>query len=184
MKKKYGTVRGTMCIIIKRINNITKQMGANILACKLIRKCLKEEVPVGFIAFVAQCAKGTFMSWAPYLLNLFQVDCKDTQELGKRFHYSWLITLIAFMGWWEPEYVIFCTRLQPAGARYLLLRFGPQARHNRENGIIFEAYLWDIHEAISRSWRITPEVFARYANIVNFWATRQKNVDTTKVESR
>jgi hypothetical protein len=84
-----------------------------------------------------------------------------------------LITLIAFMGWREPGYVIFCTRPQPAGERYLLLRSGPHAKHKRENGIIFEAYLCDIQEAISRSWRITPEVVTRYADITNFWATRQ-----------
>jgi hypothetical protein len=148
-------------------------LGAKILACKLLRKCRKEEVPAGVIAVAAQCAEGTSMSWVPYLLNLFQEDCKDAQDLGTEFHYSWLITLIAFMGWREPGYVIFCTRPQPAGARYLLLRSGPQARHKRENGIIFEAYLWDIQEAISRSWRITPEAIMRYADIANFWATRQ-----------
>jgi hypothetical protein len=113
------------------------------------------------------------MSWAPYLSNLFQVDCKDTQDAGTKFHYSWLITLIAFMGWREPEYVIFCTTPQPGGARYRVLRSGPLAKHKKENGIIFEAYLWEIQEAISRAWRITPEAVARYGGIANFWARRQ-----------
>jgi hypothetical protein len=139
MKKKYGTARGTRGIIIKRINNATTQLGAKILACKLLRKCRREEVPAGVIAVAVQCAEGTSMSWAPYLLNLFQEDCKDAQDLGTEFHYSWLITLIAFMGWREPGYLVFYTRPKPAGARYLLLRVGPNARHKRENGIIFEA---------------------------------------------
>jgi hypothetical protein len=77
MKKKYCTYRGTRGIIIKRINNVVKQLGANILACKLLRKCRKDEVPTRVIAVAAQCAEGTFMSWAPYLSNLFQIDCKD-----------------------------------------------------------------------------------------------------------
>jgi hypothetical protein len=110
MKKKYGTTRGTRGIIIKHINNAVTQLGANILSCKLLRKCRKDEVPTGVIAIAAQCAEGTSMSRVPYLLNLFQVDCKDAQDLGTKFHYSWLLTLIAFMGWREPEYVIFCTR--------------------------------------------------------------------------
>jgi hypothetical protein len=89
------------------------------------------------------------------------VDCKDAQDLGTEFHYSWFLTLIAFnVGWREPEYVVFCNRPQPTGARYLSLRFGPQARNKRENGIIFEAYLRDIQEAIIRSWRITLEAVA------------------------
>jgi hypothetical protein len=99
-------------------------LGAKILACKLLGKCRKDEVPAGVIAVASQCAEGTFVSWVPYLLNMFQVDCKDAQDLGTKFHYSWLITLIAFMGWQEPEYVIFCTRPQPAGERYILLRSG------------------------------------------------------------
>jgi hypothetical protein len=96
------------------------------------------------------------------------VDCKDTQELSTEFHYSWILTLIAFMGWQEPEYVVFSTRPQLARVRYLLLRSGPQTRHNKENGIIFEAYLWNIQEAISQSWRITPEVVVQYGDIANF----------------
>jgi hypothetical protein len=125
MKNKYNIARGTRGIIIKWINNPTTQLGTKILACKLPGKCRKDKVPVGFIVVAAQCAKGTFMRWVPYLLNLFQVDCRDVQELGTKFHYSWLITLIAFMGWQEPEYVVFSTRPQPEGERYRLLRLGP-----------------------------------------------------------
>jgi hypothetical protein len=58
------------------------------------------------------------MRWAPYLLNLFQMNCRDTKELGTEFNYSRLITLIDFMGWQELEYVVFATRPQPEGARY------------------------------------------------------------------
>jgi hypothetical protein len=150
MKKKYGIARGTRGIIIKWIKNAVTQLGKNILACKLLRKCHKDEVPSGVIVVVAQCKEGTSVSWAPYLLNLFQVDWKDAEYLGTKFHYSWILTLTSFMGWWEPEYVIFCNRPQRAGARYLLLKSGPQARHKRENGILFEAYLRYIQEDINR----------------------------------
>jgi hypothetical protein len=82
MKKKYGTDRGTRGIIIKRINDATTQLGTKILACKLLRKCRREEVPAGVVAVATQCAEGTTVSWAPYLLNLFLDDCKDAQDLG------------------------------------------------------------------------------------------------------
>jgi hypothetical protein len=75
------------------------------------------------------------------------------------------------MGWREPGYVVFCTIPKPVGARYLLLKVGPKARHKRENNIIFEEYLRDLHESISRMWRIKPEVVALYADITNFQAT-------------
>ena len=63
-------------------------MGAKILAYKLLRKCHKEEVLAGVIAVAAQCAEGTSMTWAPYLLNLFLEDYKDVQDLGIELHYS------------------------------------------------------------------------------------------------
>jgi hypothetical protein len=76
MNKKYGTTRGKRGIIIKQINNVATQLGTNILAYKLLRKCRKDEVPVGVIAVTAQCEKGTFVSFSHYLMNLFQVDYK------------------------------------------------------------------------------------------------------------
>jgi hypothetical protein len=45
MKKKYGTDRGTRGIIIKRINDVMTQLGEKILACKMLRKFHKDEVP-------------------------------------------------------------------------------------------------------------------------------------------
>jgi hypothetical protein len=124
----------------------------------MLRKCCREEVPVGFVAFAVQCVEGTSMSWAPYLLNLFLVDCKDAQGLGIEFYYSWMITIIVFMGWREPRYIVFGTRpKQNKGARYLLLRARPEARRKKVIGYIFGGYLCDLQESISKMWRITPK---------------------------
>jgi hypothetical protein len=109
MKKKYGTDKGMGGIIIKWINDAATQLGAKILAYKLLRKCRKDELSEGVIAAATQCVEGTFMSWAPYLSNLFQIYYRDVQEEGTKFHYSWLITLITFMGWKEPDHVTFYT---------------------------------------------------------------------------
>jgi hypothetical protein len=54
MKKKYETERGTRGIIIKRINDVTTQLGMKILSCKLLRKCHREEVPAGVVIVAAQ----------------------------------------------------------------------------------------------------------------------------------
>jgi hypothetical protein len=75
MKKKYGTERGSCGIII--ISDVAKRMATEIIACKLLRKSHKEEVPSGFVIAATQCVEGTTLSWAPCLLNLFLDDCKD-----------------------------------------------------------------------------------------------------------
>jgi hypothetical protein len=94
MKNKYGTERGSRRIIIRRISDFAR-MATKIMACKLLRKCRKEEVSVGVVAVVSQCADGTTLSWAPYLLNLFLYDCKHAQDLGIEFHYS----CVMFLTW-------------------------------------------------------------------------------------
>jgi hypothetical protein len=47
-----------MGIIIKEINDPVRNFAKNMMACKLLRKCIKEEASKGVIAVVAQCAKG------------------------------------------------------------------------------------------------------------------------------
>jgi hypothetical protein len=77
MKNKYDTDRGMRGIIIKRINDVATQMVTKILACKLLRKCHREEVLAGVVRFKTQCTEGTTISWETYLLNLFLDDYKD-----------------------------------------------------------------------------------------------------------
>jgi hypothetical protein len=132
-------------------------MGEKILACKMIIKCRRDEFSAGVVIVASQCDDGTIVIWELYLLNLFLDDCKDVQDLGTKFHYSWIIMLIAFMGWREPRYVMFCTKTKMnQGERYLLLKSTLDARHKRMNGSIFEGYLCNLHESISNMWRITP----------------------------
>jgi hypothetical protein len=78
------------------------------MACNFLRKFCKEEVPAGVFIVATQCAEGTILSWALYLLNIFLEDCKDAQDLGIEFHYSWLLTPIALVIWREPKYTYFC----------------------------------------------------------------------------
>ena len=82
MNKKHSIDRGTQGIIIKRINDFVTQMAAKILACKLLRKFHREEVPTKVIAIASQCVKGTRVSCAPYLLNFFLDNCKDAKDIG------------------------------------------------------------------------------------------------------
>jgi hypothetical protein len=97
-------------MIIRKINELEMRFVIKLMACKLLRNCHKEEAPTGVIAAVAQCVKGSLLSLAPYLVNLFLDDCKDAQDLGSEFHYPWLIILIALVGWGEPKYSGFYQR--------------------------------------------------------------------------
>jgi hypothetical protein len=113
------------------------------------------------------------LSWAPYLLNLFLDDCKDAQDLGTEFHYSWLIVLIALIGWGEPTYSHFCDRVGKFHAtRYTSLGNTSDPKQRSGNASTFTMYLNEMKEKIASSWRITLEVVTQYQGIAKFKATR------------
>jgi hypothetical protein len=90
-------------------------------------------------------------------LKFFLDNYKDAQDLGIEFHYSWLLMLIAIMGWKEPNYTFFGTRPMPnCGARYLSLGVASYSKHKKINAVVFKEYLRDLQKAISNMWRITP----------------------------
>jgi hypothetical protein len=80
IKAKYGAERGNRGIGINDINDLATRFSTRFLGCKLMHKCRKEGVSAGVVVVMTQCAKGSSMSWAPYLLNSFLEDCKDTHD--------------------------------------------------------------------------------------------------------
>jgi hypothetical protein len=105
--------------------------------------------------------EGTTLSWALYLLNLFLDDYKNVKDLGKKIHYSWLLILIALLGWKDLKYSFFSTILKPCHAtRYISLGSVSDPKKKQANATIFEGYYNDLHERITNTWRVTPKVVA------------------------
>jgi len=49
MEEKYGTHRGAHIFDIANINDDTVIFATQVLACKLLRKCCRDQVPTGVI---------------------------------------------------------------------------------------------------------------------------------------
>jgi len=70
---------------------------------KLVRKNRPTQV-TGFVVDLAgKCAEGLQMNWEKYLINQLELDCRQAQDQGYEFHFSWLLILIAFIAWELPE---------------------------------------------------------------------------------
>jgi hypothetical protein len=108
-------------------------MATKLMACKMIRTFHKEEVPAVVFATATQCVNGTMLSWAPYLLNLFLDDCKDMQDLGIDFNYSWFLIMIALVRWREPPYSYFCDMIGHYHAAWYT-SMGITLDHKRRSG--------------------------------------------------
>ena len=67
-----------------------------------MQKCRPTEVPTPIVSIAMNCAKGYIYNWAAYITKEFLEDARDAQEKGRTFHYSWLLILIALIGWKEP----------------------------------------------------------------------------------
>jgi hypothetical protein len=97
IKDTYGDVeKGTRGYKVASI-----QIGAVCLACQLIAgKLVRKNRPTQVTAFVVdlagKCVEGLQMKLAKYLVNQLGLDCREAQDQGYEFHFSWLLVLIAF----------------------------------------------------------------------------------------
>jgi hypothetical protein len=71
MKDKFLIVRGVCGLDVPSICDPTIRFVMKALACKLMRKCRKDQVFAGMIAMSDKCVEGVTMSWEPFLLNQF-----------------------------------------------------------------------------------------------------------------
>jgi hypothetical protein len=74
------------------------------LACQLIiGNLVRNKHPIQVTRFVVdlagKCVKGMQMNWESYLVNELEKDCREAQDQGYEFHFSWLLILIEFFTW-------------------------------------------------------------------------------------
>jgi hypothetical protein len=172
IKAKYGAEHSNRGIGINDINDPTTRFSTKLLNCNLMCKCRKEEVSVSVVIITAQCEKGSLMSWAPYLLNSFLEDCKDTQDYVSKFHYSWLLILIGLIGWKEPVYSKYMERPRKCGAgRYVSLCNSTDPKRKKTNTDIFVRYFAEMQYLIADTWHITRETVQEFGQVLKFMGT-------------
>ena len=102
MKECFGLTKGKRGYQTSAIQHHNTRFAAELLACKLMRKCSPYEVPTPTVSIAANCAEGYIYNWVAYIAKEFLEYARDAQEKGRPFHYSWLIVLIAMIRWKEP----------------------------------------------------------------------------------
>jgi hypothetical protein len=110
------------------------------------------------------------MNWATFLVNQFLQDCIEAQEKGTKFHYAWLLILIALVGWKEPGYYQ-CMGTSGRGSmvkRYANLWNTPNKRRKQDNNVTFFVYFDTIRYLIEHTPCISGEIVETYKDIVHF----------------
>jgi hypothetical protein len=97
IKYTYGDMeKGTRGYKVASIENAAVLFGCQLIAGKLVQKNRPTQV-TGDLA--GKCVEGLQMDWEKYLINQLELDCRQAQDQGDEFHFSWLLILIAFISW-------------------------------------------------------------------------------------
>jgi hypothetical protein len=104
IKEAYGEVeKGKRGYKVASIQDGTVCLTCQLIAGKLVRKNCPTQVTGFMVDLAGKCVEGMQMNWVNYLVNELEKDCREAQDLGYEFHYSWLIILITFVTWKMPE---------------------------------------------------------------------------------
>jgi hypothetical protein len=79
------------------------------------------------------------MNWAKYLLNQLELDCRDVQNQGYEFHFSWMLILIAFIAWDMSESETFpdIDPFEPLAAKFSTLWYSSDMNKQWQLNVIF-----------------------------------------------
>jgi hypothetical protein len=104
IKEAYDEVeKGKRGYKVASIQDGTVHLACQLIAGKLIRKNHPMQVTRFMVDLAGKCMEGMQMNWVSYLINELEKDCREAQDQGYEFHFSWLLVLITFVAWKMPE---------------------------------------------------------------------------------
>jgi hypothetical protein len=171
IKETYGDVeKGTRGYKVASIQNGAVHLACQLIAGKLVRKNRPTQV-TGFVVDLAgKCAEGVQMNWAQYLVNQLELDCREAQDQGYEFHFSWLLILIAFIAWEMSEGATFpdIEPFEPLAAKFSTLWYSNDMNKQWQSNVMFHTYYNQLKLAIQAEPRMTPNTLHRFRPLMKF----------------
>jgi hypothetical protein len=145
------------------------ESGAVRIACQLIAGklvCKNQPTQVsGFVVDLAgKCAEGLQMNWEKYLVNQLEIDCREAQDQGDEFHFSWLLILITFVAWELSKGATFpnLDPFEPLAMKFNTLWYSNDMSKQWQSNVIFHAYYNQLKATIRSETRITLNTLQRF----------------------
>jgi hypothetical protein len=175
IKDTYGDVeKGTRGYKVASIQSDTMRLSCQLIAGKLVHKNRPTQV-TGFVVDLAgKCAEGLHMNWAKYLVNQLELDCREAQDQGYEFHFSWLLILIAFMHGRCLEGATFLDvePFEPLAMKFSTLWYSSDMNKKWKSNAIFHTYYNQLKITIQAMPRITPNTLHRFRSLMKFSVDR------------
>ena len=124
------------------------------------------------------------MNWVKYIVNQLELDCREVQDQGYEFHFSWLLILIAFITWEMPEGVTFpdIEPFEPLAAKFNTLWYSSDMNKKWQSNVVFHTYYNQVKLSIQSKPRIMPNTLHRFRPSVKFNADRHFIYITTHAD--
>ena len=98
IKDTYGDVeKGKRGYKVASIQNGAVRLAFQLIVGKLVRKNRPTQVMRFVVDLAGKCIEGLQMNWESYLINQLEKYCREAQDQGYEFHFSWLMFLITFI---------------------------------------------------------------------------------------
>jgi hypothetical protein len=114
------------------------------------------------------------MNWVKYLVNQLELDCREAQDQGYEFHFSWLLILIAFIAWEMPEGATFpdIEPFEPLAVKFSTLWYSSDMNKQWQSNVVFHTYYNQLKTTIQSEPRIMPNTLHRFRPLMKFSVDR------------
>jgi hypothetical protein len=137
---------------------------------KLFGKNQPTQVTGFVVDLIGKCVESLHINWAKYLVNQLELDCREAQDQGYKFHFSWLLILITFITWEMSEGATFpdVEPFEPLAMKFSTLWYSSDMNKQWHSNVIFHTYYNQLKIAIQDTPRITPNTLHRFRPLMKF----------------
>jgi hypothetical protein len=165
IKEAYGDVeKGARGYKVSSIESGIVRLTCQLIAGKLVCKNRPTQVSGFVVDLTGKCIEGLQMKWVMYLVNQMEIDCREAQDQGHEFHFSWFLILIAFVAWELPEGATFpnLDPFEPLVVKFSTLWYSNDMSKQWKSNVIFHEYYNQLKATIRSEPRIAPNNLQRF----------------------
>jgi hypothetical protein len=114
--------------------------------------------------------QGLQMNWGKYLVNQLELDCREEQDQGYEFHFSWLLILIYFITCEMPKGTTFpnIEPFEPLSTKFSTLWYSSDMNKQWQSNDIFHTYYNQLKIAIQSEPCMTPNTLHWFRPLMKF----------------
>jgi hypothetical protein len=146
------------------------RLACQLITGKLVRNNRPTQVTGFLVDLIENCTEGLQINWAQYLVNQQEIDCREAQDQGYEFHFSWLLILIAFITWELSEGATFLEiePFKPLATKLCTLWYSSDMNKQRQSNVVFHAYYNQLKNTIQSTPCLTPNTLHRFIPLIKF----------------